>query len=274
MYLAHFKLKEKPFRIGTDGKFLWLGRKQREALRTLKDALQNGRGYLVVTGEIGAGKTMLACALVNELRGQAVVAKVSYPDIDSVDFFRLVLASFNVAERPGDQVSFLAQFESFLRGTPGPGKPAVLIIDEAQKLSGSNLVELLHLSRVEDTRETLKLVFFGQNEFNTILSDDCNVPLRQRISTNYSLGPLSEEETRDYILHRLEVAGGGREIFTEEALKDVFVASGGIPRRINIICDLGLLLACLERKEIVSRQAIRQCLDRLHVPGEEAVLPV
>jgi type II secretory pathway predicted ATPase ExeA len=271
MYLSHFNLREKPFKISTDPKFLWLGEKHKEALETLRYGILYDDGYVVVTGDVGTGKTTLASALVNDLSDKVVIGKVPYPNVDILDFLKLVSTAYGMSDHFQSEGSFLAHFEVFLRSSFSTGKKVVLIIDEAQNLSQGHLEELLHLSNIEENGiRLLNIVFVGQNEFNDILLEDSNKALRQRVVINYNLAPLTHDETRQYILHRLKVAQCNREIFTAEAIQDIFLFSQGIPRLINIVCDLALLITYFERGEIVQPETVKQCVERLRLPNEKA----
>ncbi len=271
MYLSHFNLQEKPFKISTDPKFLWLGEKHKEALETLRYGILYDDGYVVVTGDVGTGKTTLASALVNDLSDKVVIGKVPYPNVDILDFLKLVSTAYGMSNNFQSEGSFLVHFEVFLRSSFSTGKKVVLIIDEAQNLSQGHLEELLHLSNIEENGiRLLNIVFVGQNEFNDILLEDSNKALRQRVVINYNLAPLTQDETRQYILHRLKVAQCQREIFTSEAIQDIFLFSQGIPRLINIVCDLALLITYFDRGEIVQPETVKQCIERLRLPNEKA----
>ncbi len=270
MYLSHFNLQEKPFKISTDPKFLWLGEKHKEALETLRYGILYDDGYVVVTGNVGTGKTTLASALANDLSDKVVVGKVPYPNVDILDFLKLVSTAYGIINNFQSEGSFLAHFEVFLHSSFSTGKKVVLIIDEAQNLSHGHLEELLHLSNIEENGiRLLNIVFVGQNEFNDILLEDSNKALRQRVVINCNLAPLTQDETRQYILHRLKVAQCEREIFTSEAIQDIFLFSQGIPRLINIVCDLALLITYFESGEIVQPETVKQCVERLRLPNEK-----
>jgi type II secretory pathway predicted ATPase ExeA len=270
MYLSHFNLHEKPFKISTDPKFLWLGEKQKKALDTLRYGILYNDGYVVVTGDVGTGKTTIATALVDFVSDKVAAAKIPYSDVDTLDFFRLISTAYGITDAFQSKGAFLQRFESFLRDTFSKGKKVVLIIDEAQRLNHGHLEELLYLSNVEENGMKLfNIVFVGQNEFNHVLLEESNRALRQRVSINYNLGPLNQEETRQYILHRLQVVQCSRELFTPEAIQDIFLLSQGIPRLINIICDLALLLTYFENAQIVKQETIQKCAEKLRLPGEK-----
>jgi len=270
-YLSHFGLHEKAFEISADPKFQWLGEKHKETLETLLYAVLYKDEYVVVTGDVGTGKTMLASALMNNLGDQVNAAKVPFPEVDILDFFKLIAMAYGISESFQSQGSFLVHFESFLRSSFSAGKKVVLIIDEAQRLTSDNLRELFYLSNIEENgARLLKLVFVGQNEFSDILLKGSSRALSERVTINYNLGPLTQDETRQYILHRLKVAQCERDIFTSKAIEDIFLFSKGIPRLINIVCDLALLITYFESGTIVRPETIRKCLQKLRVPGERA----
>jgi type II secretory pathway predicted ATPase ExeA len=275
MYLSHFNLEEKPFKVSTDPKFLWLGEKHKEALGTLRYGILHGDGYVVLTGDVGTGKTTLAMALAKDLSHEVIVGRVPYPDVEVFDFLRLISMAYGIDSDVRTKASFRDRFESFLRARFSAGQRAVLILDEAQRMRHEHLDELLQLSSIEEKGVgLLNIVFVGQNEFNEILQEDSNRGLRQRIAINYNLVPLTQAETGQYISHRLNVVRCQREIFTSEAIREIFLFSNGIPRLINIVCDLSLLMAYFEGGEVVLPGTVKQAVERLRLPGERPELRV
>ena len=273
MYLSHFKLQEKPFKVSTDPKFLWLGERHKEALETLRYGILHGDGYAVLTGDVGTGKTMLGMALAKNLGDNVIVARLPYPDVDVLDFLKLISTAFGIHDDVRSKASFRDRFESFLRSCFSAGKRVVLILDEAQRMGHEHLEELLQLSSIQqDGVGLLNIVFVGQNEFNDILQKGPNKGLRQRIAVNYNLVPLTRAETEEYISHRLNVVHCKDEIFTPEAIQEIFLYSNGIPRLINVVSDLALLMTYLEGTQAVQPQAVRRGVERLRLPGEKPEL--
>ena len=269
MYLSHFNLKKNPFK--TDPEFLWLGDKYKEALETLRDGILHNDGCVVMTGEIGTGKTTLANALVNDFGDNIVVAKIPHPEIDTLDFFKSISTAYGIDANFQSREPFLVHFASFLRRCFSTGKKVVLIVDEAQRLSHEHLKELLHLTTIEqDGTGLLNIVFIGENEFNTILLEESNQALRQRVAVNYTLSALTQEETSQYITHRLKVAQCEREIFTSEAIQDIFRFSKGNPRMINMVCDLALLITYSQGGHRVQSETVKQCMERLRLRNEKS----
>lgn len=269
MYLTHYNLRQMPFQISPDPRFLWLGEKHREALAVLKYGILNNQGFLLLTGDVGTGKTTLIHALVNSLASDTIFINVPDPHLDKVEFFKLVAHSFGLEGKLTTKLDFLVSLKKFLCRAHDGKKKVLLIIDEAQKLSLDLLEEIRLLSNVErqDTK-LLNVFFIGQNEFNDILvRPECRA-LRQRITIVHNIESLNEKETAEYVQYRLNIAGTEREIFTDTALRKIYAFSKGYPRLINIICDRALLTAYSKDLKTVGHKIIRECAKELSLPGE------
>ena len=269
MYLTHFNFTIMPFETNPDPKFIWLSEKHKEALASLKYGIQENKGFLLLTGDIGTGKTTLINCFLNENDTDAIVASIPDPDLSIADFFLLLSKEFNISIDFDTKGEFLIQFENFLYNTYSEEKKALLIIDEAQRLNQQLLEQIRLLSNIE--RQDVKLInifFVGQNELYELIMDEQNKALRQRIAVHYNIEPLTEPETRVYIKHRLRVSGSEEEIFSPEAIYEIFSFSKGYPRLINTICDRALLTGyILDIKNIDSKIA-KKCADELLLPGE------
>ena len=223
MYLSHYNLTEKPFQINTDPKFLWQGEKHKEALAMLKYGILDNRGFLFLAGDVGTGKTTLINSLISQLGDQIIVAIVPDPSLEKIDFFNFLAVAFNFNRQFNSKGEFLVYFSSFLHKAYINNKRVLLIIDESQKLTSELLEEIRLLSNIEKHDAKLINIFFvGQNEFIDILLRSENRALRQRITINYRIDPLTENETEQYIQRRLKVAGSQKNIFTSKAVHEIF----------------------------------------------------
>jgi general secretion pathway protein A len=269
MYLSHYNLAEKPFQISTDPKFLWLGEKHREALAVLKYGIINNQGFVLLTGDVGTGKTTLINALLRDLDKDTIVAVVSDPKLERLEFFNLIANAFRLKKSFTDKLDFTLYFTQFLNAAYRENKKVLLFIDEAQNISLELLEEIRLLSNIEiPERKLLNIFFAGQNEFNNILLENECRPLRQRITVTYNIDPLTEKETREYITHRLKVAGARREIFDKKTIRNIYSFSKGYPRLINIICDHALLTGYVKDLTIITPKAVKECSKELSLPGE------
>lgn len=274
MYRAYYGLKLKPFQISSDPKFLWLGEKHQEALAILKYGILDNRGFLLLTGDVGTGKTTLINALVNSLGPDTVVAHIPDPGLVEMDFFNYIAGAFRMGTQFDTKGAFLLRFRTFLENAHAGGKQILLIVDEAQRLGTTLLEEIRLLSNIELQQTKLINIFFvGQDEFNEILSRDENRALRQRMTLNYHIDPLTEEETHQFIRFRLKVAGTEKKIFTPPAVSEIFSFSGGYPRLINIICDHALLTGYVKGVTTLDAGIIAECAKELRLPKRKADIP-
>ena len=269
MYLSHYSLSQMPFQISPDPKFLWLGEKHREALAVLKYGVMNNQGFLLLTGDVGTGKTTLINALVNSLGSDTFFINVSDPRLDKLDFFKLVARSFGLEGALRSKLDFFMSFKNFLHKAYDSKKKVLLIIDEAQKLSLDSLEEIRLLSNIERQDSKLLNIFFvGQNEFNdTLIRPECRA-LRQRITIVHNIEPLTQKETVEYVRYRLSVAGSQKEIFADRALAKVYSFTKGYPRLINIVCDRAMLTAYSRDLQTVGPKIVRECSKELSLPAE------
>lgn len=260
MYLSFYKLKEKPFNISTDPRFLWYGEKHQEALANLKYGLLEGNGYVVLTGDVGMGKTTLVNALIEALDDSVLVANINHPTLDTIDFLSLIARTYDASAEIASKTDFLLFFKSFLQRTYIENKIALLIIDEAHRLSKELLEEIRLLSNMEESGNKLINIFFvGQNELKVmLLSPECHA-LRQRITLFYDLFPLSEDETMSYVAHRLKVAGTEEQLFTPGAIHQIQNFTRGYPRLINIICDRAMLTGYVKEQKQIDADIVAEC---------------
>jgi len=272
MYLDHYKLTAKPFSIAADSKFLWLGEKHQEALAVLKYGVLDNKGFLLLTGDVGTGKTTLIHALLKSLGEDVLTASLPDSGLDRMDFYNFVIHAFRLNKTFSTKGEFLIFFEKFLKYAQYKGLKVLLIVDEAQRLSSEVLEEIRVLSNFErDGAKLLNIFFVGQNEFNEILREPRNKALRQRITITYNLKPLSRAEIKAYVEYRLSVAGvSGREIFSAGALEALFRLSGGYPRRINVLCDHALLTGFVKSVQEIDAGIVEECAAELEIP-ENAV---
>jgi general secretion pathway protein A len=266
MYLNHFNLKLKPFEGSPDPRFFWLGEKHKEALASLKYGIQENMAFLLINGDIGTGKTSLIHYFLLDNDIDAIIATLPDPDLSISDFFKLVTNEYNIKLDSNTKGDFLIQFGRFLQKTYSGKKKVLLIIDEAQRLNHELLEQIRLLSNLErDYVKLINIFIIGQNEVLDILTDAENKALRQRITLHYNIEPLTESETSQYIKHRLKVAGSKTEIFSPEAVQEIFLFSKGYPRLINTICDRALLTGYVKDTKKISGEIVKQCADDLKI---------
>lgn len=252
MYASFYGFSAKPFQLNPDPNFFYGSKGHKRAMAYLEYGLSQGEGFIVITGEVGAGKTTLVRNLFRKLEPEKIVAaQIANTNLDSDETLRMVAAAFGLPLPQGNpgKASVLIALEQFFRKCEQQGKRALLVVDEAQNLSARTVEELRMLSNFQgDDKPLLQTFLLGQPEFRkTLLSSDMQ-QLRQRVSATYHLGPLDLAETRSYIEHRLRTAGwSGDPVFDEGSFAAIHDYAGGIPRKINALCDRLLLMGCLEK---------------------------
>jgi type II secretory pathway predicted ATPase ExeA/septal ring-binding cell division protein DamX len=273
MYISHYNLAEKPFQINTDPKFLWLGEIHKEALAVLKYGVISRNGILVLTGDVGTGKTTLINALIDGLDSKVVVVKIGNSNIDLMGFLSLIGTSLHIPERFNKVEDFIFHFSNFLERKFVDNIHVLLIVDEAHKLCHEILEQIRLLLNIEIAGKNLVSIYLvGQNELNKKLLSPKYRALRQRVTIHYQIKPLSESETLQYCLHRLKVAGCEIEIFNQEAITEIYRFAKGYPRLINIICDRALLAGYVEEVRTITPAMIQECSQELRLPGENEII--
>ena len=265
MYLEPFKLKELPFRLSPDPQFLYLSKQHARAKAYMESTIWFTDGFVVITGEIGSGKTTLIESFLKEVQTDVVVAQINQTQVSAIDFLQAVLVQFGFSPFKMKKAELIATINNFLIEQYAAGRKVLLIVDEAQNLSMRVLEEIRLLSGVETTKEkVLRIILAGQPELNEKLDAPELVQLTQRIRLRFHLSTLTQAEMRAYIQHRLEVAGGGdRQIFAEDTFPEIFRYTGGVPRLINTLCDTSMMAAYTASHESVTLDDIKEAVEEL-----------
>ena len=263
MYETYYKLQAKPFQLSPDPRFFFSSKGHQRAMAYLVYGLHQGEGFIVITGEIGAGKTMLANTLARKVASEnLVLAQIVSTQLTADDMVRMVAASFGLHQE-STKSALLNAVEQFLLACHRQGKRVVLIVDEAQNLPAKSVEELRMLSNfVSADKPLLQTFLLGQPEFRKMLQRPAMEQLRQRVIASCHLGPMSDADTAAYIVHRLRAVGWRDDpSFSKEALAAIHLHTGGIPRKINILCDRLLLMSRLDEKHAITVTAVAAVID-------------
>jgi len=274
MYLDHYNLNLKPFEMSPDPRFLWLGEKHKEALAALEYGILENKGFLVLTGDAGTGKTSLINGLLKSTRVKAIIAHIQDPDLKILEFFNILAEEFQMNRSFEDKASFLIVFKHFLHQVYESEKKVLLIVDESQRLNHELLEQIRILSNIEfNDRKLINIFFVGQSEFNYMLREERNAAVRKRLAVSYNLDTLDLKETEGYIDHRLKIAGAAENLFAPEAMRDIFYFTEGIPRSINIICDHALLIGYSKELKWIDKGVIAECRKDLQILSDTGKNP-
>jgi general secretion pathway protein A len=266
VYDTFYHFSGAPFQLTPDSRFFFGSTGHSRAISHLVYGLAQEEGFIVVTGEVGAGKTTLVEQLWEQLdRAAYVMGRVVTTLVSGDDLLRLAVGSLGVADTTGDKATLLRRFEETMRAHRAAGRRCLLVVDEAQNLPLGALEELRMLSNItRDGRASLQTILLGQPQFRAMLASKELEQLRQRVLASYHLGPLSEPETRAYVEHRLRMVGwSGDPHWTDDAFPALFRQTGGLPRRINTLCARVLLYGALEEAHTLTAEMVDATAEEL-----------
>ncbi len=268
MYESFYGLRENPFNVTPDPKYIYLGENHQEAFAHLLYGVKEGKGFIVLTGEVGSGKTTLIHYLLNKFNenGHTKTAFLFNPKLSTNDFIQFILRDLGIEIDGGTKTDYLYILYRYLLKAYERDEKVVVIIDEAQGLNAELLEEIRLLSNLETAKsKLLQIILVGQPELKkTLLQYDLR-QLKQRVNLLYHLTPLSKAETKEYIERRLRIAGAKRPLFTEKAYEEIYNRSEGIPRLINILCDNALLNGYALDEKIVNHKLVREAAKDLNL---------
>jgi general secretion pathway protein A len=276
MYHEYYGFVRGPFEMTPDPAFLVLGDTHREGLATLVYAVRSRKGFVLLTGEVGTGKTTLLHSLLAQLDRETASAYIFNPRLEPLDFFRMLLDELGIEEVCRTKADYLLALNRFLIERLERDLPTLLIVDEAQNLSPEMLEEIRLLSNLETpTSKLLQIMLVGQPELAELLAKPELRQLRQRIVLRHTLRPFTEEEMNHYVEERLRLAGyTGKALFQNKALAELYRVTGGVPRLINVVCDGALLLGYAREQATLDADAIREVArDLALIPADTPVAP-
>ena len=272
MYNEYYGLVRAPFEMTPDPSFLYLGEAHREGLATLVYAVNSGKGFVMLTGEVGTGKTTLIHALLSQLDSKTNSAFIFNPRLDPLGFFRMLFEELGVGPACDSKAEYLLALNHYLIEKLAANERVLLIVDEAQNLSAEMLEEIRLLSNLETpTSKLIQIMLVGQPELQALIDKPELRQLRQRIALRHHLRPFDENELSEYVEGRLEKAGyTGRGVFHKKAMRELFRVTEGTPRLINVVCDGAMLVGYARQQSVVGADAIHEVARDLGlVPKDE-----
>ncbi len=266
MYLEFFKLREFPFRLTPDTEFMYMSEGHSRAKSYMDYTVWNRDGFVVITGEIGSGKTTLIQKLISELEENVLVAKIFQTQLDEVEFLQSVLVEFGLNPFNAKKVELIDMLNTFLIDQFHKEKQLVLVVDDAHNLNSKVLEEIRMLSGLETQKEKLlHVILVGQPQLNEMLESPELEQLLQRVRLRYHIKALSEEDTKAYVTHRLRVAGmGEHHLFAPETFPVIHRYTGGLPRLINTLCDTALVCGYADNMTTVTGPVLNGAIEELH----------
>ena len=269
MYKKFYHLKENPFNMTADPDFFFSSLHHKEAFSHLIYGIHQRKGILVVTGEIGTGKTTLCRTLLTHLDGETKTALILNPNFSDIQLLRLIVKDFGIQGNPKNRLDLIDALNKFLLEETARGNNVVLIVDEAQNLSTKQLEQIRLLSNIETEKEKLlQIILVGQPELCDKLKLNELRQLNQRIAVRYHILPLEQHELAAYIKHRLMIANASRGSqdqlhFTDKAIDIIFKNSGGTPRMVNILCDRALLAGFISETTTIDEHIVHKCIQEV-----------
>jgi general secretion pathway protein A len=269
MYNEFYGFSKDPFLIVPDPNFLYMSPKHEEALARLAYGIKERRAVMLLTGEVGAGKTTLIRYLVGHLPASVQSATIANSNLDAESLLRMILAEFKLPARPAsDKAALIKSLQTHLEGLSSQRRRGLLIIDEAQNLPLDALEEIRMLSNFQvKTHSLVQILLVGQPELRSRMKDPRCLQIAQRIALNYHITALNLDETRAYIAYRLKRSGGRPELFTPDAMELVFRLSRGVPRSINLTCDSALIYGFAEEELVINREVVAKAAKQLDLMG-------
>jgi len=273
VYLEYFGLAERPFSIAPDPHYLYMSARHKEAMAHLTYGLSQGGCFIVLTGEVGTGKTTLCRNLLSDLPDDVEVALILNANINEQELLQTVCDELKIAYQDADsQKQLLDKINAYLLSGFSENRQTVLIIDEAQLLSRDVLEQVRLLTNLETTKsKLLQIILVGQPELNDLLSRNDLRQLAQRVTARYHLGALEGSEIEDYVNFRLSVAGCRKPLFTKQALGQLHRSTDGIPRRINVLADHALLSAYSKNQVVVDAKNVKAATGEVFIQSKKTV---
>ncbi len=265
MYCKYYGLKERPFNVTSDPSFFFSSKKHKEAISHLLYGVSQRKGIIVLTGEIGTGKTTICRFFLNQVTKNVKTAFILNPTFSEVQLLESIIKDFGLSSKNRTKLGMVLELNNFLLRESQAGNNLVLIVDEAQNLKPDLLEQIRLLSNLETEKDKLlQVILVGQPELNNRLNLHDLRQLRQRIMVRYHITPLDQDEIKSYINHRLEIASTDKKIvFTDEAISMISRFSSGTPRLINMICDRALLAGYVSETNQIDFNILKKCTEEL-----------